>query len=187
MWCSYYSCGQLTYRGHSDLAISVLFFKYIYVLYLSDNGGIYLDTDVIVLKSFDTLRKMYPLTLGRPSSVSVANGIIISAPRRPFICVWLNGYRDYDPASPGAWGKYSVITAHKLAQLFPRHIHIEERSLLHPSWAGELPLMFDKIYDWSNNYAMHIWKSLRPVPKGPEDIQTLNTTLGQVMRHAYNE
>jgi hypothetical protein len=78
-----------------------------------------------------------------------------------------------------------VVTANKLAALFPEHIHVEERSLLHPSWAGELPLLFEKIYDWSDNYAIHVWKNYGPVPKGPTDIANLNTTLGQVMRHVY--
>jgi hypothetical protein len=138
-----------------------------------------------VLKSFDVLRQKYPLTLGRPSAVSLGNGIIISAPRQPFSCVWLNGYRDYDPKRGDAWGYFSVLTAHKLAALFPEHIHVEERSLLHPSWESEIQLMFFKIYDWSDNYAIHVWKSFGPVPEDPKDIVNLNTTLGQVMRHVY--
>jgi len=155
---------------------------------LSENGGIYLDTDVIVLKSFDPLRKTYPLTLGRETVSSIANGIIISTPRQPFLCVWYHGYRNYDPHEPGAWSYYSVITAHKLAELFPNHVHVEDRSLVHPSWhEEEVSLLFEKHYDWSKNFAIHVWKRYGRVPKDPRDIDNLNTTLGEIMRYVYND
>ncbi|KAK2164362.1 hypothetical protein LSH36_65g08037 [Paralvinella palmiformis] len=111
---------------------------------------------------------------------------MIAAPHQPFMCVWYNGYRDYDPQMKGAWGYFSVRTANKLSKMFPDRIHIEERSLLHPSWAdGELPLLYQKHYDWSKNDAIHVWKRLHPVPEGPKEIEKRNCTLGEIMRYVY--
>ncbi|KAI0218592.1 hypothetical protein LSAT2_029689 [Lamellibrachia satsuma] len=44
---------------------------------LIDYGGIYIDDDVLVIRSFDPLRG-YDLTLGRPVKFALSNGIIIA-------------------------------------------------------------------------------------------------------------
>ena len=95
---------------------------YEYLLFFSENGGIYLDTDVLVLKSFQPLME-YKFTMGRPSNISLANGIMLSVTNNPFLCVWLESYRTFDP---NGWGQNSVEMAHKLSKILPELIHIEE-------------------------------------------------------------
>ena len=69
-------------------------------LYVSAYGGIYLDTDVLVLKSLDPLR-VHKLTLGVSGPNEISNGIIIARRGAPFLRMWLENYHSY---VPGVWG-----------------------------------------------------------------------------------
>ena len=44
---------------------------------IAELGGMYLDNDAFVLKSWDDLR-VYPITMGRATARTVANGLIVS-------------------------------------------------------------------------------------------------------------
>ena len=58
-------------------------------------GGIYLDSDVLVLRSFDDLRN-YSLVLGFQTDLDVSeicNGIILASKHSPFLTAWYNLYR----------------------------------------------------------------------------------------------
>ena len=69
--------------------------------FFSDYGGIYIDDDVLVIRSFDPLRG-YDLTLGRPVKIALPNGIIIARNGTLFLRIWLENYRHYNPKSCGA-------------------------------------------------------------------------------------
>ena len=76
-------------------------------MYCAEFGGIYLDPDVLVLRSFDPLRRM-PLTVGRESLepvAAVANGIIACRRGAVFMRLWLETYRTYNPR---AWAYHST-------------------------------------------------------------------------------
>ncbi len=135
---------------------------------------------MLVLKSFDPL-KIYDLTLGRETSFGLGNGIIIAKPFSEFVCIWFNAYRDYNPFRWN-WAYYSVQFPNLLAKAMPGSIHIEESSLQKPAY-NEPHKLFTHGYDWSNNYAIHVWKRRGRVPDRPEELQGLNTTLGEVMRY----
>ena len=147
-----------------------------------DNGGIYLDTDMLLLKTLDPLRR-YELTLGRETSYGLGSGIIIAKPKAPFVCVWLNVFRDYNPF-PWNWAYYVIVTPNRLAQVLPERLHIEENTLHKPSWQ-QAELLFRKRVDWSKSYAVHVWKRYGSVPKSPAELDALNTTLGEIMRYIY--
>ena len=119
--------------------------------------------------------------MGKAATHTLSNGIILSVPNTQFLCIWFEGYRKYDPKY---WGGNSVLMAHALAEIHPNLVHIEENSLLKPGWRHS-DLMFEKHYDWSNNYAMHIWKRRGKVPDDPAQMDQLNCTLGEVMRYIY--
>jgi len=147
-----------------------------------DNGGIYLDTDIIVLRSFSPLL-VSETVLGRETSFGLGSGIIVARPQAPFICMWRQGYRTYIPW-PWNWANYAVWTPNKLAKAIPDHVHIEEDTLHHPNF-DHSDLLFRGHYNWSRSYAMHIWKRYGPVPDSPDEMDSLDSTLGEVMRHAY--
>ena len=56
-------------------------------------GGIYMDLDMIILKSFDPLR-VYELTMGRATSITLANGLMVSKPNASFLRIWHNNYKN---------------------------------------------------------------------------------------------
>lgn len=70
-------------------------------------GGIYIDPDVLVLRSFDALRR-FALTLARESIlpiVTISNGVIICRPGVVFLRLWLETYKTYDPS---VWSYHST-------------------------------------------------------------------------------
>jgi len=81
-----------------------------------------------------------------------------------------------------------VLLSCRLLELFPALAHVEEDTLVYPSWT-QLSLMFgNKPYDWSKQYSTHVWRRLAAsdVPKSPQDIAQLNSVIGQMMRYIYN-
>ena len=112
-------------------------FSNIIKLYVSDFGGIYLDTDALVVKSFEPLRK-YNLTLARESSNKLANGIILARPSSLFIRMWLESYATFKTEE---YVEHSVIMAQRLYSIFPHHVHVEEDNLVTPK-AGDRHILF---------------------------------------------
>lgn len=56
-------------------------------------GGIYLDFDVLVLKSFNALRRI-SLTLAREVHLAgMSKATIIACRNNPFLGIWLEAYR----------------------------------------------------------------------------------------------
>ncbi|XP_064651065.1 uncharacterized protein LOC135502288 [Lineus longissimus] len=149
-------------------------------------GGIYTDLDVVVLKSFDPLLK-YNTTMGYETGPNVANGlcngVIISRPRAKFLEIWHYEYRTFDDAQ---WAIHSVILPAQLARKYPSLIHTEAKSLHRPNWMERKWLYNDgSLYDWSKNYAVHLWYRYHKVDHNPEDIKKLNTTMGELFRYIY--
>lgn len=121
-------------------------------LVTSDYGGIYLDHDVIVVKSFDAMRS-HDFTMGRPVSYALNNGVMLGRQGAPFAQIWLETYRS--PSLRLDYGYESVRTAHNLSQLFPHLVHVEERSLAQPNYLN-VEAFYRDPYDWSDNYAIHV-------------------------------
>ena len=101
-----------------------------------------MDTDDLVLKSFDVLRR-YAMVLGRESGGQLSNGVIIAEREAPFLSIWLEAYRSYRGREEG-WGYLSTVVPHQLAALFPHLIHVEETSLNRPNWAVALFILLHK-------------------------------------------
>ena len=148
-----------------------------------DYGGIYLDHDAIVVKSFNPLRK-FDMTIGREASHSLNNGVMLGRQGAPFLQLWLETYR-----SPNLdlkkWGYDSVRMAHHIWEYFPHLVHVEETSLAHPNYLDPEHYYRDP-YDWSGNYAVHLMRE--HTAKIPDDVESLkgyDCLLGQVMRLVY--
>ena len=138
---------------------------------------------MLVVKSFDDLR-IFDLTLGRPVAIALSNGIIIARKGALFLRMWLENYRNYSPKS---WGGNSVATGNILNKIFQHLVHVEEQSLLHPSWQ-ESKQMFNRRhpYNWTGHYCIHIYFEQHfKIPKKPEQLKSYENTLGQVMRYIF--
>ena len=150
---------------------------------LKEYGGIYLDTDVIAVRSFDPLRK-YEFTMGveyhgKPGRLN--NGVILSTTGARFLQKWHDSYRDF---SKREWDTHSCIRPYELMWEHPRLIHVEDRSINYPG-GKQLDLIYELLYDWRGNYAVHLWQCLYDFHHGPEQIKKMNTTFGALARLVY--
>ena len=150
-----------------------------------EHGGIYLDFDVLAIRSFDELRK-YNCTLGLEQGAKICSGAIICARGHPFLYMWLNSY--YDDFR-GQWTYNSGVVSTRLMNRYKDLIHAEAKALHWPSWSYLPQIWGNQTYDWRKNYAIHTWIRLaKPYFKeypSPETIKTMNSTFGQIARTVY--
>lgn len=148
-------------------------------------GGIYLDTDVLVMKSLDELRN-FPATLGREGQVLLNNGVILAQPKAAFICVWLEAYRQYNP-SGFDWNTYSVRYPFILSFMYKASVHVEEERIAKPNMHEAPGKLFSGHFDWSQHYTVHVWKRTRwsRIPKNEKDLYEnySDCSLGDIMKY----
>ena len=147
---------------------------------LMEQGGIYLDSDVIVLKPFEPLLR-YEFTMGleyhgNPGRLN--SGVIVAAKNARFLKIWYSTYRNFTKREQDF---HACIIPYRLQYTYPTLIHVEEKTINYPS-GKQLELIYDEQYDWSNNYAMHLWSRLHDFDHSPVDIKKMNTTFGEIAR-----
>ena len=150
---------------------------------LMEYGGIYMDFDVIALKSFDDLR-FYNMTMGLEyfgSPGRLNNGVIVATKQARFLKLWYETYHDFTKRE---WDYHDSIVPYEMQFQFPELIHVEEKTINFPG-GKELELIYDKVYDWHGNYAVHLWYRLHEFEHNPTDIKTMDTTYGQIARLVY--
>ncbi|CAC5384493.1 unnamed protein product [Mytilus coruscus] len=141
-------------------------------------GGIYIDTDEIILSSLDPVRK-YPFTLSRAVDWNLSNGLILAEKNATFLKIWHSEYKTYNKSQ---WGYHSTIVPYLLSKKYPDLIHVENKTFVRPSWQ-QLPLLFEKNFNWSENYGIHLYIRFYKFTHDFNDIKYLNTTIGSVARH----
>ena len=130
---------------------------------LRDNGGIYLDTDAIVLKSFAPLLRNASFVLGRQYTGEVAVGTMAAAPHHWMLNELLDQMcRRYD----GEWVTHSIDM---FTQFFERHHHThtqthriyDNRTFFPMTWSSPQRWIHgDHIdWDWDKTYAFHLYHS----------------------------
>lgn len=133
---------------------------------LLEEGGIYFDIDVIIMKPFDDLRVDNPgMVMGEQlhphdlqKAYGLCNAVMLSAPNSSFVKRWMTHYKDF---KDGEWDAHSVALPIKLARRHPGDIKVLERpnTFFLPLYTegGLQELFIDNYYDISNNYASHLW------------------------------
>lgn len=130
------------------------------------DGGIYLDADVLVQRSFDDLLDNSTV-LGREGEAGkygVANAVILAEPNAPFLCRWLDAYRTFrSEGRDRYWSEHSVQLPAKLAENYPDEITVlPPQAFYWPVWTDDHlrwifrsnePIPLDK------TYANHLWES----------------------------
>ena len=76
-------------------------------------GGIYMDTDIIVLRSFDALRNA-SLTMAMQTNKNFCNGLILAHRDSPFLKAWIEGFREANFET--CWDCHSVVYPSKLVK-----------------------------------------------------------------------
>ncbi|ELU09498.1 hypothetical protein CAPTEDRAFT_200369 [Capitella teleta] len=153
---------------------------------LMEYGGIYLDLDVLIVKSFDPLRK-YPCTVGLENPERVCGGIIVCAADSLFLNLWMEHYIfDY---KIWTWAYNSGLVPTHLARRYPDLIHIEPSSLAQPNGDEIEKIWGEQAFDWSGNYALHLlwrmWKTNKLfMAQEPDEnyIQEHNSAFSEVAR-----
>ena len=143
------------------------------LLMLYHYGGIYMDTDVMVLRSLDPLRT-YQAVVSTHDEGKVFGHIIMSSQRSNFIEIWLTSYRDdFRPNDP----TYNTETLPMiLASRFP-HIVRKEREKLTAA-------LDDYGTPWQQAYITSLANRSRDIDYTPKTIMSLNNTVAAVIRHA---
>jgi hypothetical protein len=134
---------------------------------LISHGGIYLDADVLVQRSFDDLLDNSAV-LGKEGDGAewgLANAVILAEPQSPFLCRWLEEYRSFQSGSPGTkfWNEHSVHLPARLARTHPKEISVlPHTAFFWPLWTKEhLDWIFasDRPIPNEQSYANHLWEN----------------------------
>ncbi|MGI4755378.1 MAG: glycosyltransferase family 32 protein [Janthinobacterium lividum] len=133
---------------------------------LAQVGGIYLDADVLVQRSFDDLLNESTV-LGREGvgdDPRMANAIILAEPNAPFIMRWIDQYHSFRSTGRDEfWNEHSVLLPARLAQENPQDITVlDHKAFFWPLWTPEhIRWIFDSNDPISLEgvYANHLWES----------------------------
>ena len=155
---------SIPYVEHqSDLLRNAILYRY---------GGIYMDTDAIATKSFDSLLSQYSIILGQNLVNNTGNGLIVARPQSCLMCDYASSACEtYD----GSWTKHSTVSLSDLVKTNSKKYNL----LLLSHTTGFFPFSwkkkhFHQLFDVNSNqvsfsatqvYALHLFGS-----KFPEDI-----------------
>lgn len=148
----------------------------IYVL--KSRGGIYLDTDVLVLNNLDAFRR-YEVALGCPDNENIGTQVLLSKKNSEFLNLWLEGYKKYHPRD---WyfnaGKFPLM----LIKQKPSMVHCEKELF-------GVHNLLDKLYgatkwaDWRNYSTIHLLHRHNNVTNNDDNtlVQNMNNTFGDIV------
>uniref|UniRef100_H2Y704 Alpha-1,4-N-acetylglucosaminyltransferase n=1 Tax=Ciona savignyi TaxID=51511 RepID=H2Y704_CIOSA len=150
---------------------------------LLEVGGIYMDDDVVVLKSLDSLR-MEEMVLGEENYDALANSVIMADPGSWFLRKWFSYYRDFNDTK---WSESSCFVPWSLWNLFPSALRVVKEKMLRPNWE-EIKFLYHELWDWRENFSVHLYSRFMLAVDGtPErslqELSVLNTTYGEIARY----
>lgn len=127
-------------------------------------GGLYLDLDVIVVKSLRQIienSRKKSFVIGREFQSGLCNGIMLSIPFGRFLALWHLAYQTLDDSK---WSGHSVKLPHVMAKAWPELVHVEDLSMDRPNWhEREIIFMRRKNGEprtwfwWQINFCVHLW------------------------------
>ena len=135
---------------------------------LLSKGGIYLDADVFVHRSFDSLlghSAVLGIQEGIRGKPGLCNAVILAEPNAPFLRRWHSEYRSFRSKGHDAyWDEHSVQVPYRLSKQFPEEITVlSPRAFFWPTFnETDIALIFDSSapIDLSQAYANHLWESI---------------------------
>jgi hypothetical protein len=85
--------------------------------------GIYLDTDSLLLRSFDPLSSLNDVVLAYQDASKnlVASGVILAKPNAVFVRRWYDAYQSFNGKF---WDCHSVVLVGRLASLYPNEVTV---------------------------------------------------------------
>jgi len=131
---------------------------------LIELGGIYLDADVLVHRSFDDLLD-HPMVLGREGDVGLGNAVMLAEPRARFLAHWMETYQLFRGKGVDEfWNEHSVKIPAWLMGRHPEEIEVlSQRAFFWPLWGeAHLRWIFESTepIPLEQAYACHLWETL---------------------------
>ncbi len=133
---------------------------------LIEHGGIYLDADVFVHRSFENLLD-HPAVLGiegKDHIYGMADAVILGHAKSPFLVRWLDSYKSFRSRGRDEfWGEHPVQMPAKLALEYPHEVLVlPYNAFFWPLWT---PDHLKWIYESHQpieplGYANHLWETL---------------------------
>lgn len=115
-------------------------------------GGIYLDDDLVLLKSHQQFLNSETLVIAQESEASLANGFMMAPANCLILKRWLLEYKFYQNVMTGP---YSVMKIFALSVRFPHEVTVIKNRMVRPNWK-ERGLLFGAYLDWSQSFNMHL-------------------------------
>lgn len=144
-------------------------------------GGIYLDTDTVIVQSLKPFRE-FPCSMSLQSSGYMSSAFIMSEPNATFLQKWLEGYKN----------EYKVENYVYNAMVYPKLLSSEFKDLIHVDFGklsrpwGQIGL---QIYytncNWKGIFGIHLFSRIF-APRSYMDMETVkhfNSTVGSICRH----
>ncbi|XP_078694453.1 uncharacterized protein LOC144923637 isoform X1 [Branchiostoma floridae x Branchiostoma belcheri] len=149
---------------------------------LQGRGGIYLNIDVIGLKSFEPLRH-YDVTMGR-SIHGLSNAVICSKPGSEFLKLWTESFRKF---GEGKWDVFASEEPFRLANENPHLLRIEEHSLFRPELShwSDLDALYTQNVSLENNFAVQLFYDKLGKQIDQYDILGMESTFGWMARKLF--
>ncbi len=129
---------------------------------LNKYGGIYLDLDVLILKSFSNfILNPYQVEAifawENKEFNAICNAVIIA----PIYSKFLQRlYQSYQSFNSSCWACHSVLLTGQLANIYSNEVYIlSSNYFFQPSWSNIEELYLYNQYNFRNNYACHLWNS----------------------------
>jgi Glycosyltransferase sugar-binding region containing DXD motif/Alpha 1,4-glycosyltransferase conserved region len=150
-------------------------------------GGIYLDMDVLAIRSFSPLLNLNDIVLAYEDDAKhfIGNAVILAKRNSAFIRRWYDAYQSFDG---NCWTCHSVALAQKLASLYPNEVTVlPTETFYRPSWNEGRKLFASSDYDFSRNYAVHLWNTVNKQQLSkvePDMILNGNHTFEKILRQA---
>ena len=133
---------------------------------LLEEGGVYLDTDVFLIKPLDELLS-HNFVMGIENGMGLCNGVILSEKNSIFAQTWYDSYhpdctREGAGFKPDGWGEMSVRFPELLSKDFEDYMTIlPVTAFFQPSGCGKgMAVLFDsEEYSCEESYGNHLWES----------------------------
>lgn len=159
-----------------------------------EEGGIYMDTDIVALKSSDdiifdprtrpTVMPLQSVYFGRKS----INALIMSKPHSPFLARWMEHYKKFET------GEWDTVSCWKVAEMYdagdPDLQLIDDKTWMYPMPKDYFDARTDpnlatiflgkSWFDIDESYGLHFWKwrrSFDGLGITPEMVRNIDTPL----------
>lgn len=132
---------------------------------LLETGGIYLDTDTLLLKPLDFMGHDCVMSPDRMDDATAMNaGLIMVSPGSPFIAKWLEAMTPSE-----TWAEHAVNLPWRLYQENPSLVHLRPASEFMPCPYGEDYVDDAHLDRLAGAYAVHLWESYWNGHRAPID------------------